>query len=147
MIPAPIDTKQYWIPITHMPENHLSVLEESHLIDTLYFLFQLFDWTVRLLKYTASINDIEKLTGSEFFPGLPYPFSASFKSSLPSQLWPSASLVWLTNWLINWVDTTLENILFHDFFHDFFKEIRLTTIEDANFNSQKINEILHSHTL
>ena len=41
-----------------------------------------------MLLYTASISDIEKLTGSDLFPDLPYPFAARFKSQLPSKLWP-----------------------------------------------------------
>ena len=41
-----------------------------------------------MLLYAASINDIEKLTGSALFPELPYPFAARFESQLPSKLWP-----------------------------------------------------------
>lgn len=48
---------------------------------------QLHKWQTTLLQYTASINDIEKLTGSNLFPNLPFPFAARFKTHLPLSLW------------------------------------------------------------
>eukprot|EP00794_Sanderia_malayensis_P009672 gene9672-10658_t len=45
-------------------------------------------WQTRMLEYTASIRDIERLTGQNLFPDLPHPFSAQFKTHLPTKLWP-----------------------------------------------------------
>lgn len=48
---------------------------------------QIHDWRLTLLQFTASINDVEKLIGSNLFPDLPPEFSARFKSQLPSSIW------------------------------------------------------------